>query len=81
MNAKILSYLMEHPESRKRAIAAHLKIWQCDTDFLTAMHELEVAAIIKSTYYKDPANMEFYETFSIEASAMKVVEWYLTRNF
>lgn len=81
MKAKILSYLMDHPESRKRAIAAHLNIWQCDTKFLSAMHELEVAAVIKSTYHKDPANMEFYETFSVVDSVMDTVKWCLAQNF
>ena len=65
MKEKIIQYLMEHPESRKRDIAYHLKIWQCNTHFLTAMCELEQAGQIKATYHKDIANMEFYDTFSI----------------
>lgn len=63
MKDKIVQYLMEHPESRKRAIAAHLKVWQCDTMFLASMCELEQAGLIKSTLHKDPANMEWYYTF------------------
>lgn len=65
MKEQILSYLMEHPESRKRAIAAHLNIWQCDTKFLAAMCELEQEERIKSTYHRIPENMEFYDTFSV----------------
>ena len=65
MKEKIIQYLMEHPESRKRDIAYHLKIWQCDTHFLAAMCELEQAGQIKATYHKDIANMDFYDTFSV----------------
>ena len=65
MKEQILSYLMEHPESRKRAITAHLKVWQCDTQFLAAMCEMEQAGLIKSTLHKDPANMEWYYTFHV----------------
>ena len=65
MKAKIMDYLMEHPESRKRAIASGIGIWQCDTKFLAAMCELEQAEMIKSTYHRDMANMEFYDTFSL----------------
>ena len=65
MKEQILNYLMEHPESRKRAIAAHLNIWQCDTQFLAAMCELEQEGRIKSTYHRIPENMEFYDTFSV----------------
>lgn len=65
MKEKILNYLMEHPESRKRYIAANLGVWQCSTEFLAAMCELEQAGLIKSTYHHDLANMDFYDTFSI----------------
>lgn len=65
MKEEIIQYLMEHPESRKRDIAYHLKIWQCDTHFLAAMCELEQAGQIKATYHKDLANMDFYDTFSV----------------
>ena len=65
MKEKIIQYLMEHPESRKRDIAYHLKIWQCDTHFLAAMYELERTGQIKATYHKDLANMDFYDTFSV----------------
>ena len=65
MKEKITQYLMEHPESRKRDIAYHLKIWQCDTHFLAAMCELEQAGQIKATYHKDYTNMDFYDTFSV----------------
>jgi hypothetical protein len=65
MKEKIIQYLMEHPESRKRTIAAHLNIWQCDTQFLAAMCELQQEGQIKSTYHRIPENMEFYDTFSV----------------
>ena len=65
MKEQILNYLMEHPESRKRAIAYHLKVWQCDTMFLASMCELEQAGLIKSSLHKDPANMEWYYTFHV----------------
>jgi hypothetical protein len=65
MKEQIIQYLMEHPESRKRAIAYHLKVWQCDTQFLAAMCELQQEGLIKSTYHRIPENMEFYDTFSV----------------
>ena len=65
MKEQILSYLREHPESRKRDIAAHLNIWQCDVKFLAAMCELGQEGRIKSTYHRIPENMEFYDTFSV----------------
>lgn len=65
MKEQILNYLREHPESRKRDIAYHLKVWQCDTMFLASMCELEQEGRIKSTYHRIPENMEFYDTFSV----------------
>lgn len=65
MKEKILVYLAAHPDSRKRMIASGIGIWQCDTQFLAAMCELERAGQIKATYHKDYANMEFYDTFSV----------------
>ena len=65
MKEKILVYLAAHPNSRKRDIAYYLKIWQCDTLFLAAMCELEQAGFIKSTYHRDLANMDFYDTFCL----------------
>lgn len=65
MKEQILNYLREHPESRKRDIAYHLKVWQCDTMFLASMCELEQAGLIKSTFHAYPANMEWYYTFSV----------------
>lgn len=65
MKEKILVYLVSHPDSRKRAIASAIGVWQCDINFLSAMCELERAGFIKSTYHSDPANMEFYDTFCV----------------
>ena len=65
MKEKLLVYLASHPDSRKRMITSGIGIWQCDTHFLAAMHELEQAGQIKATYHKDVANMDFYDTFSV----------------
>lgn len=65
MKDKIIAYLMEHPDSRKRSIAYALGIWQCEVQFLAAMCEMEQAGVIKSTLHKDPANMEWYYTFRV----------------
>lgn len=67
MKEKILTYLSVHPDSRKRMIASGIGIWQCDTQFLAAMCELEQAGYIKATYHRDYANMDFYDTFSLTA--------------
>ena len=65
MKEKIIQYLMENPESRKRDIAYYLKVWQCDATFLSSMRELKQEGRIKSTYHRIPENMEFYDTFSV----------------
>lgn len=65
MKEKIMVYLAAHPHSRKRMIASEIGVWQCDTQFLAAMRELEQAGQIKATYHKDYANMDFYDTFSV----------------
>ena len=62
---EILRYIMNHPGCRKRTIAEDIGIWQCDTQFLAAMCELEQEGRIKSTYHRIPENMEFYDTFSV----------------
>lgn len=67
MKEKILTYLSAHPNSRKRMIAFGIDTWQCDTQFLAAMRELEQAGYIKATHHRDYANMEFYDTFSLTA--------------
>lgn len=65
MKEKIMIYLAAHPDSRKRMIASGIGVWQCDTQFLAAMCELEQAGSIKSTYHRDYANMDFYDTFCL----------------
>lgn len=65
MKEKILVYLVSHPDSRKRSIASEIGVWQCDINFLSAMRELERTGFIKSTYHRDYANMEFYDTFCL----------------
>lgn len=65
MKEKILDYLRNHPESRKRDIAYELGVWQCSTEFLASMCELEQQGYIKSTYHRIPENMEFYDTFTV----------------
>ena len=65
MKEKIMVYLAAHPHSRKRMIASEIGVWQCDTQFLAAMCELEQAGFIKSTYHRDIANMDFYDTFCL----------------
>lgn len=60
---EILRYIMNHPGCRKRTIAEDIGIWQCDTQFLAAMCELEQEKMIKSELFRDPANMDFYYKF------------------
>lgn len=81
MKPKILSYLLAHPHSRKRSIANALSIWQCDVKFLSAMCELEQKGIIKSTYHREPENMEFYDTFEVNSNWVDTVKWCLAQNF
>lgn len=60
---EILRYIMNHPGCRKRTIAEDIGIWQCDTQFLAAMCELEQEKMIKSELFRDPANMDYYYKF------------------
>lgn len=61
MAEKILDYLREHPGARKREIAGHLHIWQCDEHFLIIMQHLKRANLIRYETYSDPAQMEYYD--------------------
>lgn len=58
---KILDYLRDHPGARKREIAGHLRIWVCDEYFISVMHHLEHANLIRYETYSDPAQMEYYD--------------------
>ena len=60
---EILRYIMNHPGCRKRTIAEDIGIWQCDTQFLAAMCELEQEKMITSELIRDPANMDYYYKF------------------
>lgn len=74
MKYEIMKYLDAHPHSRKRSIAHALKIWQCDVKFLSAMCEMEQDGLIKSTYHREPENMEFYDTFELTALGKLIQE-------
>lgn len=66
MEQKILNYLGEHTEgARQREIAASLRIWLCDSNFLDALYKLERENKIYATIYSDAANMEFYKVWHI----------------
>ena len=65
MKAEIMSYLRNHPNSRKRVIAGALGVWQCDKEFLDAMWELVTEHRIEGKTHRDFANWEYYETFSV----------------
>ena len=60
---EILRYIMNHPGCRRRTIAEDIGIWQCDTQFLAVMCELEQEKMIKSELFRDPANMDYYYKF------------------
>ena len=60
---EILRYIMNHPGCRKRTIAEDIGIWQCHTQFLAAMCELEQEKMITSELFRDPANMDYYYKF------------------
>ena len=60
---EILRYIINNPGCRKRTIAEDIGIWQCDTQFLAAMCELEQEKMITSELFRDPANMDFYYKF------------------
>ena len=65
MREKILAYLRDHPGARKREIAKHLHIWQCDTDFLLLMGLMESTGQIRYETIHDIGNMEYYDKWYV----------------
>ena len=61
MEEKILSFLKEHPGSRKRYVASHLHIWHCNSDFLKCMSKLQKENKIYAITHNDPAQLEWYD--------------------
>ena len=66
MKQKVLEYLTRYPGARKREIAGHLRVWQCDDEFMHLMHELEDEGLIYYVTYKDPAQMELYDKWYVK---------------
>lgn len=61
MKEQILNYLRTCPKgSRQRMIASALRVWTADSELIKALHELERDGKVKSTLYRDMANMEQY---------------------
>ena len=61
MKEQILKHLRTCPNgSRQRMIAEALGVWTADSELIKALHELEFAGLVKSTLYRDMANMEQY---------------------
>ena len=58
---EILIVLMLSPGMRKREIAGWLRIWQCNSDFLSAMNRLEQQGKIRRETVRDIGNMEYYD--------------------
>ena len=65
MKEKIYNYIKENPGCRKREIASALHIWLCSKDFMKALTDLSLEGRTYSVYYKDPANMEYYNKWYI----------------
>ena len=61
METKILAYLKAHEGARKREIAHAIGTWQCNAEFLRAMHELEARNEIGAVCHRDAAQMELYD--------------------
>ena len=61
MKEQILNYLHTCPNgSRQRMIASALRVWTADSELIKSLHELERDGKVKSTLYRDMANMEQY---------------------
>lgn len=61
MKEQILKHLSTCPNgSRQQAIADALGVWTASSELVKALHELEKAGKVKSTLYRDMANMEQY---------------------
>ena len=61
MKEQMLKHLSTCPNgSRQRVIAAALGVWTANSELIKALHELEKAGKVKSTLYRDMANMEQY---------------------
>ena len=61
MKEQILKHLSTCPNgSRQRVIAGAIGVWTANSELIKALHELEKAGKVKSTLYRDMANMEQY---------------------
>lgn len=61
MKEQILNYLRTCPNgARQRVIAGALRVWTADGELIKALHELQKEGKVKSTVYRDMANMEQY---------------------
>lgn len=61
MKEQILKHLSTCPHgSRQRVIADALGVWTASSELVKALHELERDGKVKSTLYRDMANMEQY---------------------
>lgn len=65
MREKILAYLRDHPGARKREIAGHLHIWQCNSDFLLLMGLMTDTGQIRYETIHDIGNMEYYDKWYV----------------
>ena len=59
----ILHILREHPGLRKREIASYLNCHHFT--IITTLHEMEEDGLVRTKYYHDPAQMEFYDRYFI----------------
>ena len=68
MKERIIEILREHPSGlRKRDIASIIGVWT--PNLVKPMAELERAGVVKSNYYRDAANMEFYDIWVLTENA------------
>lgn len=68
MKERIIEILREHPCGlRKRDIASIIGVWT--PNLVKPMAELERAGVVKSNYYRDAANMEFYDIWVLTENA------------
>lgn len=63
MKRKIVAYLLKHPRSRLRQIGGALGVWHIS--LVKDVHELVDAGVLVVEPYRNAANMEFYDLYSV----------------
>lgn len=63
MEALIIQYVASHPNCRARNVASYLNHWVCEVSLV--MRDMTNRGLLVSKEHHDPAQMEWYHTYTI----------------